>query len=56
MIKESDDGRGEEDTRRPYEPPRVVESAQFETLALGCDKVPGVTGTFECDVVNPQDS
>ena len=28
--------------RRPYEPPRVVESTQFETLALTCNKKPGV--------------
>jgi hypothetical protein len=30
-----------------YEPPRVVESAPFETLALSCGKTPGDPGT-EC--------
>ena len=25
-------------TRAPYEPPRVVDSAEFETLALTCGK------------------
>jgi len=28
----------DEASRRPYEPPRVVSSAAFETLALTCNK------------------
>jgi hypothetical protein len=34
-------------TRRPYEAPCVLETAEFETLALGCNKIPD---DFECEL------
>jgi hypothetical protein len=30
------------DSRRPYSPPKVVESTQFETLALSCGKLSAI--------------
>ncbi len=36
-------GRGEGAPRRPYEPPAIEESSEFETLALTCGKVGGLT-------------
>lgn len=27
--------------RKPYEPPAIIDSADFETLALSCAKTPG---------------
>ncbi|MEQ8460547.1 MAG: hypothetical protein RLO52_17405 [Sandaracinaceae bacterium] len=32
---------GTTERKRPYERPRVQETAQFETLALACAKLPG---------------
>lgn len=45
---------GEGRKRRAYEPPRVVETGEFETLALSCGKVtpPPI---FVCGV-NPRQS
>jgi hypothetical protein len=34
--------------KRPYETPRIEESAKFETLAAGCGF--GVGGGFGCEV------
>ncbi len=36
--------KGEERSRPAYEPPRIEQSAEFETLALQC----GRTAGFEC--------
>jgi hypothetical protein len=38
---------GEGRQRRAYEPPRVVETGEFETLALQCGKLPP-PATFSC--------
>lgn len=38
--------------KRPYEPPEVVETAVFETLALGCKLSPGESAA--CDFIGPQ--
>lgn len=41
------DGHDEQagDERRPYEPPAVLEEAEFETLAMACGKL---AGTIAC--------
>lgn len=44
------DPNGGVEKKKPYEPPRVLETAEFETLALNCVKIPGdadceLTGT-----------
>jgi hypothetical protein len=49
---ESSPDERQERERRAYEPPRVLETAYFETLALGCTKLPGTP----CDDDNPQSS
>lgn len=40
--------------RRTYEPPRVVETGEFETLALSCGKL-APPATFFC-AVDPRQS
>ena len=37
-MSQQNDDRREPPTRRPYQAPRVLESAEFETLALTCGK------------------
>lgn len=38
----------------PYEPPAIVATAEFETLALSCGKVAGGGGGPLCNVINPK--
>ncbi len=40
MEEKTEDPSRDRAARKPYEPPRVVESASFETLALSCGKFP----------------
>lgn len=41
-MEKSDDERRDEPPKLPYEKPEIVESAEFETLAMACAKTPGV--------------
>ena len=43
-------------TRRPYEAPRIEETAEFETLALSCAKEPPPIGSEECAAGGPEAS
>jgi hypothetical protein len=38
-MREEGSERDEREPRRRYEPPRVLETAEFETLALACGKI-----------------
>jgi len=38
---EHDEPEASRRIRRPYRSPRIEESAEFETLALSCNKTPG---------------
>ncbi|MEQ9072426.1 MAG: hypothetical protein RLP09_01150 [Sandaracinaceae bacterium] len=40
MNDRTNDERNDRAPRKPYERPRVVETASFETLALACGKFP----------------
>jgi len=55
----ADQSNRAEDTkklRRPYEAPRVDETAEFETLALQCAKEPPPVGSEECGLLGPSAS
>lgn len=46
MVKRCDETDSEETgSRHRYTPPRILETAAFETLAMACTKVPD---EFEC--------
>jgi len=48
------DKRAHRAERRPYEPPKILETAEFETLALACTKVDtGTGGAFDCGYLDP---
>lgn len=42
--------RSEQPPRKPYGPPRILDSAEFETLALSCAKIDPYDVGNPCDI------
>jgi hypothetical protein len=47
MADSDKDAKNQGKQRRPYEPPAIEQTSEFETLALACGPFPG--GGPDCD-------